>query len=112
MIFKFQSTDRVGNVLYSIFDRMSKVIHRIDTPLITCIVMVHMSHTVNDRISHVDIRRSHIDLCTQNFLAILIFAFLHLLKKTQVLFDGTVSVWAFLTWSIEIPSVLSDLLCA
>ena len=102
----------MGNVLYRILDRMSEVIHRIDAPFITCIVMMHMSYTVDDRVSHVDVRGSHIDFCAKNLLAVLILAFLHLLKETQVLFDGTVSVWAFLTWCIEIASVLSDLFSA
>ena len=99
-------------MLNGILDRMGKVIHRVNAPCIAGVVVCHTGYTVDDRVSHVDVRGSHIDLCAKNLLAVLILAFLHLLKKTQVLFDGTVSVWAFLTWSIEIASVLSDLFSA
>ena len=55
VIFKFQRTDGMGNALDGILDGMCKIVHRIDTPFISGIVMCHMRHTVNDRISHVHI---------------------------------------------------------
>ena len=62
MIFKLQRTDGMSDLLHRVLDGVCKVIHRIDTPFIPGIVMVHMGHPVDDRIPHVDIRRSHIDL--------------------------------------------------
>ena len=101
----------VGNMLNGVLNGMGKVIHGINAPLISRIVMLHMSHTVNNGSSHVDIglkpcRSWHgapfHRPCT--FL-------LHLLKKAQVFFNGTVSVGAFLTGIVKVAAVLSDLLC-
>ena len=71
VILKLQRTDGMGNALDGILDRMRKIVHRIDAPFIAGIVMCHMSHTVDDRVSHVDIRGCHIDLGTQHLLAVL-----------------------------------------
>ena len=80
MILELKSTDRVCDVLNRVLDRMSEVVHRIDAPLVTGIVVCHVSDTVDDRITHVDIRRCHIDLCAENLLSVLIHAVLHVLK--------------------------------
>ena len=95
-----------------ILDRMSKVIHRIDAPLVSSVVMCHTCYTVDNRVTHVHIRRCHIDLCTENFFSVSVFALTHLLKKLQVLFYSTVSVWALFTWFCKSSSVLTDLVCS
>ena len=46
MVFKLKSTDRVGNSLDSIRNRMSEVIHRIDTPLISCSWMLSILDSI------------------------------------------------------------------
>ena len=74
MILELKSTDRVCDVLNRVLDRMSEVVHRIDAPLVTGIVVCHVSDT------HVDIRRCHIDLCAENLLSVLVHAVLHVLK--------------------------------
>ena len=94
-----------------IFDRMSKIVHWIDTPFISGIVMCHMCHTVNNRITHVDVRRCHIDLCTQDFFAVRIFTVFHCLKQFQVFFNAAVTVWAFFTRLCQCSPILTDLLC-
>ena len=38
-----------------------ETVHRIDTPFISGIVMCHVRHTINNRISHVHIWACHID---------------------------------------------------
>ena len=74
--------------LYGVLDRMRKIIHRIDTPAIAGIVMRHMRDSVYDRITHIDIRRSHIDLRTQCFFSVGKAAGLHLLKQRKVFFHA------------------------
>ena len=69
------------DMLNRILDRMGKIIHRIDAPLIACVVMTHTGHPVDNRITHVDIRGSHIDLGAEHLLSVLILSFLHLLKE-------------------------------
>ena len=81
MILKLQRTDGMSDMLDRILDRMSKVIHRIDAPGVTGIVVSHMGYTVNDRVTHVDIWGCHVDLGTQHFLAVLVFTLFHLFKE-------------------------------
>ena len=87
---------------------MSKVIHRINAPGITCSVMCHMCDTINNRVTHVHVRRSHIDFGTKDFLAISVFAFFHFFKKLKILFYRTVAVWAFLARLCQGSAVLTD----
>ena len=89
---------------------MSKIVHRINAPCISGIVMSHMCHTINNRISHIHIGRSHIDLCTEYFLSICKFSVLHVLKQLQVLLYAAVTVRAVLTRLSQGSTILSDLL--
>ena len=109
MILKLQRTDRVRDPLDSILNRMSKVIHRIDTPFITGIMVCHMGHTVNDRISHIDVRRCHIDLSAQHLLSVLIFSRTHLLEQLQVFLYRTIAIWAFFSRLCQRAAVLPHL---
>ena len=100
------------HTLNGILDRMSEVVHRIDAPFISCIVMCHAGYTVNDRVTHVHIRWCHIDLGTENLLSISVFALTHLFKKLKILFYSTVSVRALFTWLCKSSSVLTNLVCS
>ena len=55
-----------------------------------------MGYTIDDRVTHVDIRGSHIDLGTEYLLSILIFAVFHIFKQLQIFLHGTVTVRAVL----------------
>ena len=110
VILKLQGTDRMCHAFDCIFDRMCKIIHRIDAPFISGIMVCHMCHTVNDRITHIDIRRCHINLCTQYLFSVCIFAILHCFKQLQIFFDATVTVRAFFSRFCQCPSVLANLL--
>ena len=55
VVFKLKCTKTVCNTLNSILYRMCKIIHRIDAPLVTRIVMSHPCHSVDYRVSHIDI---------------------------------------------------------
>ena len=93
-----------------ILDRMCKVIHRVDAPLITGIMMCHTGYTVEDRISHIDIRWCHIYLRTENLLSVCILACTHIFKKLQVLFHTSVTVRAVFSRLCQSSSVLTDLI--
>ena len=80
MILELKSTDRVCDVLNRVLDRMSEVVHRVDAPLVTGVVVCHMGNTVDNRITHIDIRRCHIDLRAENLLSVLVHTVLHILK--------------------------------
>ena len=97
-------------MLDRILDRMGEIVHRIDAPLIACVVVRHVGDAVNDRVAHIDVRGGHIDLCAQHLLAVRILSFLHLFKELQVLLHGTVPVGAFLSGLGQGAAVLLDLL--
>ena len=89
---------------------MGKIIHWIDAPLVACIVMVHSCYSVDDRISHVDVRACHIYLRTKYLASIRELTILHPLKQIKILLDTSVSIWAVLTRLCECSPVLSDLI--
>ena len=89
---------------------MSEVVHRIDAPLIACIVMRSMNNSVDYRVSHVDVRACHIDLGAEAYFSVSELAGSHLLEQFEILLDWSVSVWAFLARLLESASVFSDLI--
>ena len=97
-------------MLDGVLNGMRKIIHGVNAPGVPRIVMAHMGHAVDDRVAHVDIGGSHVDLGTKHLLPILIFALLHLLKETQIFLHAPAAVRALLAGSIEIPAVLPDFL--
>ena len=96
VILELQRTTGMCNPFNCIFNRMSKIIHRIDAPFVFCIVMCHMCDPVNHWIPHIDIRRCHINLCTQYLASIRILSVFHILKEFQILINTPVPVWTFL----------------
>ena len=102
----------MGDSFDCILDRMCKIIHRIDAPLVTRIMVCHMCHTIQDRITHIDIRGCHIDMGTQYLCAILVHAVFHIFKQLQIFFNASVTVWIFLTRLCQCSSVGADLICA
>ena len=66
VVLKFQRTDGMRNSFDRILDRMCEIVHRIDAPGISGSVVCHMSHTVDNRITHVHIRRCHVNTGTKN----------------------------------------------
>ena len=59
---------------------MGKIIHGINAPFISGIVVTHVSNTVNDRISHVDVGTGHIYPGAENLLTVGIYAVFHVLE--------------------------------
>ena len=88
MILKFQRTDGMCNALHRIAQRMCEVIHRVDAPCITGAVMMSMRNPVQNRIAQVDVRRTHIDLGTQNPCSIREFSRTHTAEQIEILFHA------------------------
>ena len=80
LVFEFQRTDAVGDVLQSIFNRVCKGIHRIDTPFVAGVVVGRSPDAVNRGIAQIDIGRSHIDFSSQYHSAIRMLGVRHLPK--------------------------------
>ncbi|CSB03133.1 Uncharacterised protein [Vibrio cholerae] len=64
VVLEFQSTNRVRNAFERIRNTVCEIVHRIDAPLVTRLVVFSKTHTVQNRITHYDKRRCHIDFCT------------------------------------------------
>ena len=88
---------------------MGKIIHRIDQPPVSRVVVGHPGHTIDDRVTHVDVGTCHIDLGAQYFLAVCIASVFHVLEQFQVLLNGAVSVRTLLTRLGKSPSVFTNL---
>ena len=110
VILEFQRADRMGDAFDRILDRMGKIIHRVDAPFVSRILMGDMGDAVDDRISHVHVRGRHVDLRPQHLGAVLIHAILHVLEEFQVLFHRAVPVGRILTGLCQGSPVFPDLL--
>ena len=99
----------MGDALDRILDRMCEIVHRIDAPFISGVMVSHMSHTVDDRISHIDIRGCHIDFCAKHTAAVLKFSVFHLLEQFQVFLNAAVSVRAVFSRLCQRSPVFTDL---
>ena len=71
---------------------MSEVVHGVDAPLCACSVVRQVIDPVDNRVSHVEVAGSEVDLCTESHLSVFEFAGSHSLKEIKALFDGSVSV--------------------
>ena len=112
MGFKLQRAQTVGHPFQRIGDRMGKVIHRIDAPLVPGLVMADLAHPVQHRIAHIDIRAGHIDLGAQHCGALVDLPGAHFAKQRQILGHRTVTERAGLTWLFQGAAVLAHLLGA
>ena len=99
----------MGDVFNGILNGMGEIIHGIDAPLVACVVVGHAGNAVDNRIPHVDIRGSHINLGSQHLFSILVLSLLHLLKQSKILLHGTVPVRTLLAGCGKISPVLPDL---
>ncbi len=99
----------MSDLLHRILNRMCEIIHRVNAPSVSRIVVRHMRHTVDHRITHVDVRRCHIDLGAQYLLSVLVFPVLHLFKEPKILLHRTVAVRTVLPWFLKRAPVFTDL---
>ena len=71
-----------------------------------------MRNTINNRITHINIRGLHINFSTQCHPAIWYTPVLHLLKHMQIIFYRSVSVRIILTCFCQCSPVFSHLICS
>ena len=75
---------------------MSKIVHRIDAPLIPGAVMGSMGNAVDDWVPHVDIRGSHVNPGPEHLFTIAELTVLHAGEQIHVFLNAAVPVRAFL----------------
>ena len=109
MRFVLQTAQRVRHALDGVLDGVRKVVHRIDAPLVACLMMVLVQDAVQRRIAHVDVGRGHVDLGTQRSGAVLKLAVLHAHKQIEVLLDAAFTIGAVAPRLRERAAVLAHL---
>ena len=91
---KLQRAKRVRDALERVLDRVGKVVHRVDAPLVTLPVMVHVADAVDDGVAHVEVAGGQVDLRAQRAAALGELAVLHALEQIEVFLDRAVAVRA------------------
>ena len=111
MIFEFERTQRMRDPLDRIRDRVCVVVHRVDAPFIIGLVMNQtMAYTIQCWVTHVDVRRGHVDTRAQRTTTILKLAGTHTLEQIEALINRAFTVWAFSARLGQSATVLTHLL--
>ena len=74
------------------------------------ILMAHMGHTVEHRISHVDVRGGHIDLGPEHLASVGKFAGAHPAEQIKIFLHAPVAVGAFPAGLCQSPAIIPYLL--
>ena len=82
------------DVLHGILDRVGKIVHRIDAPLVARGVVRHVVDAVDGRVAHVEVAGGKVDLRAQRHGAVRELTGLHAAEEVERLLDGTVAVRA------------------
>ncbi|CNT75841.1 Uncharacterised protein [Salmonella enterica subsp. enterica serovar Bovismorbificans] len=80
VILELQRTQRMSNAFQRIADAMSKVVHRIDAPLVASLMMLGEFNAIQHRIAHHDKRRRHVDFSAQTGFTLFKTAGTHFFK--------------------------------
>ena len=110
VVFELQCANGVRDTFVRVLDWMSKVVHGINAPFVPRVVVSCVQHAINYRIAHVDVGRSHIDFCTQNFFAVGKLAVTHIVEQLKVLFHRSVAEGTFLSCFGERSAALANFL--
>ena len=92
VIFKLDGTERMGDPLRRILNRVGEVIKRINAPFVPLSVMCGMHDAVDGRVTQIDVRGRHVDLRTQGLCTVGKFAVFHTLEKREVLFYRAIAI--------------------
>ena len=87
---------------------MGEVVHRVDAPLVTGLVVFRKLNAVQHRIAHHDERRGHVDFGTQTRFAFFEATGTHFFKQCQVLFYAAIAVWAVFARCGQRAAVFTD----
>ena len=94
MHLELQRTDRVRHPFEEVTLPVGKVIHGVDAPLRTRAVVRHLDDAVDDGVAEVHVRRSHIDLRTQDHRTFGELPSVHAAEEIEALLDGAVAIGA------------------
>ena len=80
------------NPLNGVLNWMRIIVKRIYAPFVTLPVMGSMCDSINCRVSHINVRRRHINLGSQSMRTVFKLAIFHSLKEIKIFFNAPVSV--------------------
>ena len=100
------------HLLLSILQRMSEIIHRVNLPCVTRIMMLRMQHPINSRVTHIHIPRRHIYFSPQHRLTLADLAIAHLLKQGQIFLNRSLPKSTIHPRMSHIPPTRTHLLWA
>ena len=105
LVFKFQRTDAVRDLLQSIFNRMRIGVHRIDAPFVAGVVVFGTPDAVNGRVAHIYVGAGHVYLGPQHHGAVEMFGVAHFPKTRQILCRDAIPKRAVNAGLAEVPPV-------
>src|SRR5262245_49061649 len=92
MHLELQRADAVRYAFDVIAQAMGEVVHRVEAPLVTGMMMRRVANAIKDGVAQPDVRRGHVDLRTKRTLAVGKLAGLHAREEGEVLVHRTVAV--------------------
>jgi len=101
----------MSDFLNGIGKAVSKVVHRIDAPLHPCSIVGSSLDAKENRISHGDVWRGHIDFGTKDMGSVLQFSSPHPGKQVEVLFNRPAPVGTFFARFIQGTTIISYFIC-
>ena len=110
VVLEFKRAERVGDALDGVLNGVGEIIHGINAPCVACIVVGHVSDTVDDRVAHIDIGAGHIDFSTEGLLSVSEFACPHFFEQVEILLDAAVAVGIIFAGLRQGAAVLAHLL--
>ena len=110
VVLELECADGMRDSFNCIFNRVREVVHRVNAPLVPCVMVSRMRDTVNNRVSHIDIRRCHVNLRSEHLFAVRVFSFLHFLEKRKIFLYASVSVRTLFARLCKRTPVLLDFL--
>ena len=99
----------MGNALQRVLNGVCKVVHGVDAPLVSLTVVVHMTDAIDDRVAHIEVAGSQIDLGAEGITVVLKFSGAHSGEQVQAFLNGTVAVGRN-GGGIQVAPVLLELL--
>ena len=81
-------------MLHGVLDGVREVVHRVDAPFGTGAMVRHVVDAVDDRVAHIEVAGSEVNLCTERHSAVFKLAGAHAGKQVETLLHRTVTVRA------------------
>ena len=110
MVFKLQSTNRMGDSFDRIRLAVSPIVHRVNAPIVSSAMMMRKHDPIKHRVAQIEVRRRHVDLGPKRSGPFGKLSVFHPDKQVQVFLDGSVSVGAVFARLGQSTPVLSHLL--